>query len=126
MEEDSYICRADGQNLDHAFGRVAGSKGEQEGSWSWLLAAGINDWGGLSPLTRDFVNPEKPWPHLASLAAVTAKSGKALVPRSAPSHTCTTPQHRTLAVGELGVHVTLCLLLHLLWSMGTVVDSYSG
>ncbi len=32
-----------------------------------LLDAGINDWGGVSPLTPDFINPEKPWPHLNDL-----------------------------------------------------------
>lgn len=32
-----------------------------------LLEAGINDWGGVSPLTPDFINPEKPWPHLGDL-----------------------------------------------------------
>ena len=32
-----------------------------------LLDAGINDWGGVSPLTPDFINPEKPWPHLEQL-----------------------------------------------------------
>jgi hypothetical protein len=37
--------------------------------------------GGISPVTRDFVNPEKPWPHLAPLTAATAAAGKCLVPR---------------------------------------------
>jgi len=37
-----------------------------------LLDAGINDWGGVSPLTPDFINPEKPWPHLDQLRARTA------------------------------------------------------
>ncbi len=32
-----------------------------------LIDAGINDWGGISPLTPDFINPEKPWPHLEQL-----------------------------------------------------------
>jgi 7,8-didemethyl-8-hydroxy-5-deazariboflavin synthase CofG subunit len=32
-----------------------------------LLDAGINDWGGVSPLTPDFINPEKPWPHVQQL-----------------------------------------------------------
>jgi len=32
-----------------------------------LLDGGINDWGGVSPLTPDFINPEKPWPHLDAL-----------------------------------------------------------
>ncbi len=40
-----------------------------------LLDAGINDWGGVSPLTRDFINPEAPWPHLAALRAVTESRG---------------------------------------------------
>ena len=40
-----------------------------------LLDAGINDWGGVSPLTRDFINPEAPWPHLAELQAVTESQG---------------------------------------------------
>jgi FO synthase len=46
-----------------------------------LVAAGINDWGGVSPLTPDFVNPEAPWPHLDKLAAETAATGKLLVER---------------------------------------------
>jgi len=33
-----------------------------------FLDAGINDWGGISPLTRDYVNPEAPWPHIEKLA----------------------------------------------------------
>ena len=43
-----------------------------------IVAAGINDWGGVSPLTPDFVNPEAPWPHLEELAAETAVAGKYL------------------------------------------------
>jgi len=43
-----------------------------------LVAAGINDWGGVSPLTPDHVNPEAPWPHLAQLARETAAAGKFL------------------------------------------------
>ena len=46
-----------------------------------LVDAGINDWGGVSPVTPDFVNPEAPWPHLASLAQQTARAGKTLVER---------------------------------------------
>ncbi|GAB7548557.1 5-amino-6-(D-ribitylamino)uracil--L-tyrosine 4-hydroxyphenyl transferase CofH [Cupriavidus sp. 8B] len=46
-----------------------------------LLNAGINDWGGVSPLTPDHVNPEAPWPHLESLAKQTGAAGKVLVPR---------------------------------------------
>ena len=43
-----------------------------------LVAAGINDWGGVSPLTPDHVNPEAPWPHLEHLARETAAAGKFL------------------------------------------------
>ncbi|MCC7516557.1 MAG: 7,8-didemethyl-8-hydroxy-5-deazariboflavin synthase CofG, partial [Pseudomonadales bacterium] len=43
-----------------------------------LVDAGINDWGGVSPLTPDFVNPEAPWPHLQNLAEATANAGKYL------------------------------------------------
>lgn len=46
-----------------------------------LIAAGIDDWGGVSPLTPDHVNPERPWPALTELAAVTAQAGYDLVQR---------------------------------------------
>ena len=45
------------------------------------LAAGINDWGGVSPLTIDFVNPEAPWPALADLRQRTREQGFELKPR---------------------------------------------
>jgi len=40
-----------------------------------LLDGGINDWGGVSPLTPDFINPEKPWPHLDQLRQRTEEKG---------------------------------------------------
>jgi FO synthase len=46
-----------------------------------LIAAGINDWGGVSPITPDYVNPERPWPRLDALARETAKAGKVLTER---------------------------------------------
>jgi len=46
-----------------------------------VIAAGINDWGGISPVTQDFVNPEAPWPHIDSLAARVHDCGRVLVPR---------------------------------------------
>ena len=46
-----------------------------------LIAAGINDWGGVSPITPDYVNPEQPWPQLDVLARETAKAGKVLTER---------------------------------------------
>ncbi|HLT68870.1 MAG TPA: bifunctional FO biosynthesis protein CofGH [Acidimicrobiales bacterium] len=46
-----------------------------------LLDAGIDDWGGVSPVTADHVNPERPWPALDRLRAVTEARGFALAPR---------------------------------------------
>ena len=43
-----------------------------------LLSAGINDWGGVSPLTPDYINPERPWPHLRELEERTRAAGFAL------------------------------------------------
>ena len=48
-----------------------------------LIAAGLNDWGGVSPVTPDHVNPEAPWPEIASLAERSAAAGKILVERLA-------------------------------------------
>jgi FO synthase len=45
------------------------------------IGAGINDWGGVSPLTIDYVNPEAPWPALAQLKERTAAEGYELKPR---------------------------------------------
>ncbi len=48
------------------------------GSLPELIKAGINDWGGVSPLTPDHVNPEAPWPHVEKLRAETYAAGKHL------------------------------------------------
>ncbi|MBB5054636.1 FO synthase [Afipia massiliensis] len=53
------------------------------GALGRLVAAGINDWGGVSPVTPDHVNPEAPWPHLRLLEAATKAVGKDLVERLA-------------------------------------------
>ncbi len=53
------------------------------GNAAELISSGLNDWGGVSPVTPDHVNPEAPWPHLADLATDTAASGKILVERLA-------------------------------------------
>jgi FO synthase len=45
------------------------------GVYPKLLAAGLNDWGGVSPLTPDHINPEKPWPGLRALRAATEQQG---------------------------------------------------
>ncbi len=46
------------------------------GALAEMIAAGINDWGGVSPVTPDHVNPERPWPALERLAEQTAAAGK--------------------------------------------------
>jgi FO synthase len=46
-----------------------------------LISAGIDDWGGVSPVTPDHVNPERPWPDLERLRVATEATGKALAPR---------------------------------------------
>ncbi len=51
------------------------------GEFDLLVRAGIDDWGGVSPLTPDHVNPERPWPQIDDLAAQTAKSGFRLAER---------------------------------------------
>ncbi|HWW21888.1 MAG TPA: 7,8-didemethyl-8-hydroxy-5-deazariboflavin synthase CofG, partial [Steroidobacteraceae bacterium] len=51
------------------------------GALGRLVEAGVNDWGGVSPLTPDFVNPEAPWPQIERLRADTAAAGKILAER---------------------------------------------
>jgi FO synthase len=51
------------------------------GVYPRLIAAGINDWGGISPVTPDHVNPEAPWPAITELAERAAAAGKLLVHR---------------------------------------------
>ena len=53
------------------------------GALEALIAAGVNDWGGVSPVTPDHVNPEAPWPHLTALAAQTTSARRTLVERLA-------------------------------------------
>jgi FO synthase len=48
-----------------------------------LVRAGVNDWGGVSPVTADHVNPEAPWPHLEDLARSTERAGRDLRERLA-------------------------------------------
>ncbi|MCQ4080662.1 bifunctional FO biosynthesis protein CofGH [Streptomyces sp. RB6PN25] len=52
-----------------------------DGEFARMIAAGIDDWGGVSPLTPDHVNPERPWPHIDQIAASAAESGFALSER---------------------------------------------
>jgi FO synthase len=52
-------------------------------SYGFYLLAGINDWGGISPVTRDFINPEMAWPEIATLRFVTSSAGFVLRERLA-------------------------------------------
>ncbi len=54
--------------------------------YGFLLSAGINDWGGISPVTLDFINPERAWPEVRrALREVTMQAGFELRERLAPS-----------------------------------------
>ncbi|OCC23763.1 7,8-didemethyl-8-hydroxy-5-deazariboflavin synthase [Croceicoccus estronivorus] len=53
----------------------------QDDDFGELIGAGINDWGGVSPVTPDHVNPERPWPNVKRLADATARHGRTLVQR---------------------------------------------
>jgi 7,8-didemethyl-8-hydroxy-5-deazariboflavin synthase CofG subunit len=44
-------------------------------AYGFILSAGINDWGGISPVTLDFINPERAWPDVRSLREVTTQAG---------------------------------------------------
>jgi len=52
-----------------------------ENGYERLLEGGINDWGGVSPLTPDYINPEAPWPHLLDLQRRTEAAGQVLKQR---------------------------------------------
>lgn len=52
-------------------------------AYGFYLLAGINDWGGISPVTRDFINPEMAWPHIPTLESVTREAGYQLRERLA-------------------------------------------
>jgi FO synthase len=62
----------------------------RDGSLTQLIRAGVNDWGGVSPVTPDHVNPEAPWPHLEKLETETEGAGRHLRQRLAigPAFAC--------------------------------------
>ncbi|MDQ4149626.1 MAG: 5-amino-6-(D-ribitylamino)uracil--L-tyrosine 4-hydroxyphenyl transferase CofH [Actinomycetota bacterium] len=62
-------------------GNVQAGDGNTDLELQAYLRAGINDWGGVSPVTPDYVNPEAPWPAVEHLRAVTESCGLMLVPR---------------------------------------------
>jgi FO synthase len=71
-------------------------------SYQLLLLAGINDWGGVSPLTIDFINPEAPWPKIKELERVTAEVGLVLRERLAiyPEYITTYPAYMSVALRD--------------------------
>jgi len=62
---------------------LAGPRGDGAPSYARYIDAGINDWGGVSPVTPDHVNPERPWPHLEELEGATEAKGYLLLERLA-------------------------------------------
>ncbi len=62
---------------------LAGANAVDEPSYARYVDAGINDWGGVSPVTPDHVNPERPWPHLEELEKATEAKGYLLLERLA-------------------------------------------
>src|SRR6266566_2629035 len=77
-----------------------------------LLAAGLNDWGGISPLTPDYVNPEAPWPHVAALAATcraagyTVAEGEALLGAEGDDLVALVRSADTIRAADVGDEVT--------------------
>jgi FO synthase len=71
-------------------------------AYQLLLLAGINDWGGVSPLTIDFINPEAPWPKIKELARVTGEVGMVLRERLAiyPEFITTHPEYMPVSLRD--------------------------
>ncbi len=71
-------------------------------AYQLLLLAGINDWGGISPLTIDFINPEAPWPMIQELARVTGEVGLVLRERLAiyPEYITTHPDYMPMSLRD--------------------------
>ncbi len=70
-----------------------------------LLRSGLNDWGGVSPVTVDFINPEAPWPTLAELKRRTEASGRRLVERLPvyPEHLLHHPEYFEPSLREIAL-----------------------
>jgi 7,8-didemethyl-8-hydroxy-5-deazariboflavin synthase CofG subunit len=71
-------------------------------AYQLLLLAGINDWGGISPLTIDFINPEAPWPKIKELGHVTGEVGLVLRERLAiyPEYITTYPTYMPVSLRD--------------------------
>ncbi|QKW07163.1 bifunctional FO biosynthesis protein CofGH [Streptomyces sp. NA04227] len=73
--EELAACIAVTRHVLGPSARVQAPPNLVDAQYALLIGAGIDDWGGVSPLTPDHVNPERPWPHIDELAARTAESG---------------------------------------------------
>ena len=67
-----------------------------------LIRAGISDWGGVSPVTPDHVNPESPWPHVQDLADITMAAKKVLAPRLTVYPSYIQERHQWIDAGLIG------------------------
>jgi 7,8-didemethyl-8-hydroxy-5-deazariboflavin synthase CofG subunit len=78
------------------------------GAYPIYLTAGSNDWGGVSPVTPDHINPEAPWPELVALEQATAAAGFTLRERLAlyPEYVCARPEFIPDALRERVARLT--------------------
>ncbi|WP_179120330.1 bifunctional FO biosynthesis protein CofGH [Streptomyces tsukubensis] len=73
--EELAACIAVARHILGPSARIQAPPNLVDAEYALLIDAGIDDWGGVSPLTPDHVNPERPWPHIDELAAKTAEAG---------------------------------------------------
>ncbi|MGW0906906.1 bifunctional FO biosynthesis protein CofGH [Streptomyces sp. NPDC002853] len=73
--EELAACIAVARHILGPSARIQAPPNLVDAEYALLIGAGIDDWGGVSPLTPDHVNPERPWPHIDELAEKTADAG---------------------------------------------------
>lgn len=73
--EELAACIAVARHILGPSARIQAPPNLVDAEYALLIGAGIDDWGGVSPLTPDHVNPERPWPHIDELAGKTAEAG---------------------------------------------------
>ncbi|MFG2651042.1 bifunctional FO biosynthesis protein CofGH [Streptomyces sp. NPDC048436] len=73
--EELAACIAVARHILGPSARIQAPPNLVDAEYALLIGAGIDDWGGVSPLTPDHVNPERPWPHIDELAEKTAAAG---------------------------------------------------
>ncbi|WP_371528665.1 bifunctional FO biosynthesis protein CofGH [Streptomyces sp. NBC_01283] len=76
--EELAACIAVSRHILGPSARIQAPPNLVDAEYALLIGAGIDDWGGVSPLTPDHVNPERPWPHIEELAEKTADAGFSL------------------------------------------------